>query len=92
MDIINRSSDMVYYRVISIFLTKRMSARFIVIGKDILKGTKRLYPEKSAFTSCFVFFRRTKETNVYSFSSSNALLLDRVISMAERKRDNSEQT
>ena len=51
VDVIDRSSDMVHYAVIATPETKQISARFIVMGRDMLNGTNRLYPEKSAFTT-----------------------------------------
>lgn len=51
VNVIDRSSDMVHYAVIATPETKQISARFIVMGRDMLNGTNKLYPEKSAFTT-----------------------------------------
>ena len=34
------------------------SIRFIVMGREMLNGTNRLYPENRDFIVCFVFFFR----------------------------------
>ena len=51
VNVIDQSGDMVHYAIIATPGTKQISARFIVMGRDMLNGTNRLYPEKSAFTT-----------------------------------------
>lgn len=58
VDIVNSASNMVHYSVITKRSAKQRSIRFIVMGREMLNGTNRLYPENRDFIICFVFFFR----------------------------------
>ena len=58
VDIVNSASNVVHYSVITKRSAKQRSIRFIVMGREMLNGTNRLYPENRDFIICFVFFFR----------------------------------